>query len=123
MRLWELEAGDDGEFGLGFGGGAEGVEYDSGSDSEDDDEPAAAPAPVPVPAPQPVRPLGDDGRPVRPRGLGAGQRHREREGAALRRFLEMVRDDREDEWDSDDMSEEEIDNMGEVGPDVERMGH
>lgn len=35
MRLWELEGGDDGEFGQGFQGGGEPVEW---SDEESDEE-------------------------------------------------------------------------------------
>ena len=122
MRLWELEGGDDGEFGHAFGGGQDGIPigFDSDDDDDDDDdEPINAiihrpPAPAQPLAPQPARPLADDGRPARPRGMGADRRHRERDGAALRRFLEMVRDDVEDEWDSDDMSGDEIEGIGEL---------
>ncbi|KAL9126640.1 MAG: hypothetical protein Q9217_004343 [Psora testacea] len=127
MRLWELEGGDDGEFGHAFAGGAGGVPLDWSSDDGDDagDEllaagavvvPPAAPAPPPLPAaPNAMvanpRPLGDDGRPARPRRGGADLRRREGDGAALRRFLEMVRDDVEDEWDSDEMSGDEIEEL------------
>lgn len=78
MRLWELEQGDDGVAGQHWAGGI----------GEED-------------AVQAVPDAEDAGpRPARPPGNG--------EGAALHRFLQMVHDDREDEWDSDDMSEVEL---------------
>lgn len=130
MRLWELEGGDDGDFGQRFGGGADGapVHFDSDDDDDEDSDdgddgvhrfeflPAA---PGPPPARQAVnRPPGRGGRAPRGRGRGhappphpppppaaaaAPQRPRQ-EG--LQRFLQMVQDDEEDEWDSDEMDEE-----------------
>ena len=95
MRLWELEQGDDGNFGHGFGGGANGVHYDSDDEDDADDEP---PPPMPVAAqvlvpaqivqafgPGPLRPQPPAHRPARERDPG------------LQRFLRMARDDEEDE--------------------------
>ena len=89
MRLWELEGGDDGEFGHGFGGGVNGLPLDLDDDEEDE------PPPVPVAAQlvphAPVVPFGPPGPPapaIRPaRGRDPG----------LQRFLRMARDDEEDE--------------------------
>ena len=95
MRLWELEQGDDGNIGHGFGGGVRAVHYDSDDeDDEDDDPPPPAPvaAQVLVPAqimrafgPGPPRPQAPVERPARERDPG------------LQRFLRMARDDEEDE--------------------------
>lgn len=98
MRLWELEAGDDGEFGHGFAGGAAG-ELDDGDefDPELDD-----------PDPMPDRPLMQ-----RAGVVEAAMRAEERAeragngGQGLQRFLQMVQNDEEDEWDSDEMSDED----------------
>ena len=124
MRLWELEGGDDGEIGHAFAGGQDGIQADFDSDEDEielleeeevelDGVPAEDPLPRAPLAPQQLaRPLAGDGRPARLRGMGAGHRRHERDGAALRRFLEMARDDIEDEWDSDDMSGDEIEGIG-----------
>lgn len=94
MRLWELEGGDDGEFGHGFGGGVNGLPVDFDED-EDDDPPPPMPAPPPLPlaplAPPvpvafgPLRAQAPAPRPARIRDPG------------LQRFLQMARDDEEDE--------------------------
>lgn len=105
MRLWELERGDDGEFGLGFGGGLDGLPFDVDDDEDEDDDPAPVPvaavaaqfvplAPLAPPVPfGPPRPQPPAIRPARGRDPG------------LQRFLVMARDDEEDEWDSDDLSD------------------
>ncbi|KAF6241383.1 hypothetical protein HO173_000093 [Letharia columbiana] len=105
MRLWELERGDDGEFGLGFGGGLDGLPFDVDDDEDEDDDPAPVPvaavaaqfvplAPLAPPVPfGPPRPQPPAIRPARGRDPG------------LQRFLMMARDDEEDEWDSDDLSD------------------
>lgn len=97
MRLWELERGDDGEFGLGFGGGLDGLPFDVDDDEDEDDDPAPVPvaavaaqfvplAPLAPPVPfGPPRPQPPAIRPARGRDPG------------LQRFLVMARDDEEDE--------------------------
>ena len=92
MRLWELEGGDDGEFGHGFGGGVDGLPLDFDGDEDDDPAPAPpVPAAVPLAPPAPIvpfalpRPQAPANRPVRGRDPG------------LQRFLRMARDDEEDE--------------------------
>lgn len=105
MRLWELEAGDDGEFGHGFAGGAAG---DSDDEEEDLD-------PDPVlefgnPEINPPRPVMERAGIVeeRIRAERAEQAHRAGNGGqGLQRFLQMVQNDEEDEWDSDEMSDED----------------
>ena len=95
MRLWELEGGDDGEFGHGFDGGVNGLPVEFDDDEDEDNDP---PPPVPVAAPPvplaplarpvafgPLRPQAPAPRPVRARDPG------------LQRFLQMARDDEEDE--------------------------
>ena len=79
MRLWELEGGDDGEFGHGFGGGAGGIPLDF--DDDDQDEPG------------PVDRLADV---ENARAPPAEQLAREAD-QGLQRFLRMARDDEEDE--------------------------
>ncbi|KAG8531976.1 uncharacterized protein KY384_003612 [Bacidia gigantensis] len=126
MRLWELEEGDDGEIGQGFAGGAnQGDRHavmgeDEWSDDEDDEadrldadmDPNDGRAFFPLDdAARPPRLLADDGRPARPRGLGADHRFRERDRAVLGRFLAMARADMEDEWDSDEMSGDEAEEL------------
>ena len=141
MRLWELEGGDDGEFGHGFAGGRHGGagdyqfesdeeddsdEDDSESDDtedgeveDDDDDIPGEPIDLrnlqpELAVPPPLdhqRPIGGDGRPAHPRGRGADRRYRERDRVALGRFLEMVRDDVAEEWDSDEMSGDEVDEI------------
>lgn len=81
MRLWELEGGDGGEIGQAFiGGGGEGGGGDEGGDIVDmmDDD------------------LAD--------GAQAGA-VRQNHGPGLRRFLQMVQNDEEDGWDSDEMDD------------------
>ena len=87
MRLWELEGGDDGEFGHGFGGGADGLplDFDTDEDEDDDDDPAP---PVPVAAQlAPLAPLPQAPAFRLARGHDPG----------LQLFLRMARDDQEDE--------------------------
>lgn len=94
MRLWELEGGDGGEIGQAFvgggggggGGGGEGGGGGGGGggdilDDEDDDNA-----------------LADQGQ------AGAARQNR---GLGLRRFLQMVQNDEEDGWDSDEMDDAE----------------
>lgn len=98
MRLWELEGGEDGEFGHGFGGGVNGLPAELDDEEEDDGEDDPPPAPMPVAAPLvplvplarpvafgPLRPQAPAPRPVRARDPG------------LQRFLQMARNDEEDE--------------------------
>ena len=92
MRLWELEGGDDGEFGHGFGGGLNGVPLDFEDDEDDEPPPAPGPAQVAPLAPAarivPFGPRIPQAPAVRPaRGRDPG----------LQRFLRMARDDEEDE--------------------------
>ena len=139
MRLWELEGGDDGEFGQGFGGGARGLPMDFDDDEEEEEEedqdfaPPAAPEPPPaINLRPPAQHMGGQAaRPQRAR-QGAGPRQNQNlalaavpqpiqqnadprpngnRGAGLQRFLQMVQDDEEDEWDSDEM-EENDDELG-----------
>ena len=103
MRLWELEGGDDGEFGHGFGGGVDGGPLDSDDDWDSDDEDEgqgiegprlAGPIVPPVglfrPPAQPV--LYEPPRP-QPPAIQPGQAR----NPGLQRFLRMARDDEEDE--------------------------
>ena len=97
MRLWELEQGDDGNIGHGFGGGVRGVHYDSDDEDDEDDElPPPPPAPVAaqvlVPAPI-MRAFG----PAPPRPQAPAQRPARERDPGLQRFLRMARDDEEDE--------------------------
>ena len=89
MRLWELEGGDDGEIGHGFGGGVDGQFWDSDDDEDDD------PPPVPVAGPgaqlAPVEPIVPFG-PPRVRAPPVRERN-----PGLQRFLRMARNDEEDE--------------------------
>ena len=91
MRLWELEGGDDGNFGHGFAGGANGIPLNF--DDEDDDRP-----PVPAAAPlvelDPAVPLVPFGPPVAQAIIIRPDRGRNQ---GLERFLRMARDDQEDE--------------------------
>ena len=73
MRLWELEGGDDGEFGHGFGGGANGLPLDF-EDDEDDELP-------PLPGQAFAIANGPD----------------DAHDPGLQRFLRMAREDQEDE--------------------------
>ena len=88
MRLWELEGGDDGEFGQGFEGGAGGgadrlpLDFDFGGDE------GGNPAPVPAAAPPGharPEPFVLHNRPARDGEIG------------LQQFLRMAREDQEDE--------------------------
>ena len=102
MRLWELEAGDDGEIGHAFGGGAGGRNLPVDIDSDDEDEPFPDPPPGPPRAPLPpmVRHL------ARAPQAAANPAVRNA-GPGLQRFLQMVQNDEEDEWDSDEMDEDD----------------
>lgn len=106
MRLWELEGGDGGEVGHGFGGGVNGLPWDLDDDDDDDDlalVPVVAPLVQPAPhghfAPPgvlaPVGPLVPFG-PPRPPPAPANRPVRERD-PGLQRFLRMAHDDEEDE--------------------------
>lgn len=75
MRLWELEGGDDGEFGNGFHGGANQLPLEF---IDEDEEPAPGPD---------AAPLGPPGPQARVLERGPG----------LQRFLRMARNDEEDE--------------------------
>jgi E3 ubiquitin-protein ligase RNF14 len=129
MRLWELEGGDDGEFGQGFqGGGAAGepVEW-SDEESDDEEEPPFPPLPVELAVPQQHLPqapaqhvqavvvrLPGPAAPAAPRQdrqQAAAQRvpranvPRRNDNPGLQRALRMIQDDEEDEWDSDEMDD------------------
>ena len=90
MRLWELEGGDDGEFGQGFEGGAGGadrlpLDFDFADDEDDN--------PAPVPAAAPPAPPGQP----RPQAFVLANRPARDGDIGLQRFLRMARDDLEDE--------------------------
>lgn len=129
MRLWELEGGDGGEgVGLGFGGGVlhggqvqEMPPFDDESDSEDDQivpvppPPAAPPARGRGPAPRRNAANAQQARarnaprqnavaPPAPPVADPAQRRPLAQG--LQRFLQLVEDDEEDEWDSDEFDED-----------------
>lgn len=120
MRLWELEGGDDGEFGLAFGGGGDQMPLDSdGDDNDDDDEDERPVIPAPPAAPQNPAPAqaarvqeaaaaGPNNRAPAPVQRARG---RAAAGPGLLRALRMIENDEEDEWDSDEM-EEEDDELG-----------
>lgn len=97
MRLWELEGGDDGEFGQGFQGGGEPVEW---SDEESDEE-ERPPPPAPV-APAVPRQHGQQAPEQRAQGVNVRRRN---DNPGLQRALQMIQDDEEDEWDSDEMDD------------------
>ena len=117
MRLWELEGGDDGEIGQGFGGGGGGLpmDFDDGDDDDDDvdddsdgNDDGWPEAPIEVRLPQgparvpPVRPQA----PVQ-HALGVIVRRQNDNGApGLQRALQMIQDDEEDDWDSDEMEDD-----------------
>ena len=96
MRLWELEGGDDGEFGHGFGGGVNGLPLDF-EDEEEDEPPPAAPVAAPHAQLAPLAPLA----PLVPFGPPRAPPHANRPARVrdpgLQRFLRMARDDEEDE--------------------------
>ena len=119
MRLWELEGGDDGEIGHAFGGvgggGGDMGDWDSDDESDQGDDghgnfeqlgDVLRPIPL-APVPPAVA------RPRLERAPIVNARHAERgvAGPGLRAFLEMARRDAEDEWDSDEMSEDEEDEI------------
>lgn len=122
MRLWELEAGDGGDIGQGFAGGMNAI-WDEG----DDDNVVEGFAPAPLPAPPPPAPAppavaqppppqaarqqarrnnAAPPPPQPPPAMRGGAAAGRRQDVALQRFLQMVQDDEEDEWDSDDMEDE-----------------
>jgi len=113
MRLWELEAGDDGEIGQGFNGGNEAWESDEDDDDEEMIQGAVHAAPAALPAPQaqieivyePVQPeLPRGGGNARGRDRVVNDAHRRNEG--LQRFIRMAENDEEDFWDSDDLDDD-----------------
>ena len=99
MRLWELEGGDDGEFGQGFAGGADGVPLEFSDEESDDEEPPPPPAPIAPAVPRQIRQQApaqrEQGNNVR----------RLNDNPGLQRALRMIRDDEEDEWDSDEIDD------------------
>ncbi|KAI9880390.1 MAG: translation termination inhibitor protein itt1 [Pleopsidium flavum] len=139
MRLWELEGGDGGEdVGLGFGGGPQDGgqvhdvflpwDEDEHTDTESDEE-LPLPLVLPAPAPpagrlQPQRGNADPrrmnaearNRRRRPAVLGgdggraAGERGPPRQG--LQRFLQLVENDEEDGWDSDELDDDDHEGAG-----------
>ena len=98
MRLWELEGGDDGDFGQAFGGGRGNAPLVD--DESDDDEPPNAMPQVPVNPPA-ARNNAHVARAARAQPVVPAQNG----GPGLQRFLQMVVNDEEDEWDSDEMEE------------------
>ena len=124
QRLWELELGDGDDVGIGFFGGA-GDLMDPDFDDDQPVAPLAPPPPPPLPAaraPPPPPALPRAGRAplaAAPARAVAAPLHRaERVRVApvgparapvqgLQHFLQMVEDDEEDEWDSDEMGDEE----------------
>ena len=110
MRLWELEGGDDGEFGQAFGGGR-GIGPLVDYDSDDDDE-----GPPNIMPQVPVNPpVVRNNAPVAHPPRAPAVVHAQNGGPGLQRFLQMVVDDEEDEWDSDEMEEVDVNFGG--GPD------
>ena len=117
MRLWELEGGDDGEIGQGFGGAGAGAGYpmdfedaddDDDEDSDDGNDDGWPEAPIQIRIPQgPARML-----PIRPQApaqnaQGVIVRRQNDNGApGLQRALQMIQDDEEDDWDSDEMEDD-----------------
>lgn len=93
MRLWELEGGDDGEIGHGFGGGVDGIPLESDDDQDDDDPP---PVPVAAPGVQ-IAPVGPIVPVVPPRARAPPVQPARERDPGLQRFLRMARDDEEDE--------------------------
>lgn len=97
QRLWELEGGDDGDFGHAFAGGRENVPGGYDSDSDDEDVPHDLPqAPIALAAARDFEPPAPAHRPP----PAAVQQNGE---PGLQRFLQMVENDEEDGWDSDEM--------------------
>ncbi|KAL8741737.1 MAG: hypothetical protein Q9190_005694 [Brigantiaea leucoxantha] len=130
MRLWELEGGDGGDVGHGFGGGIR-VEENlrelalEGSDSDDGDNEgaegwqeqvlapfAAAVAArenivieIPPPPRQPRNQQAPRAAAARPHPRN-NQNQNQNQNQGLRRFLELARNDAEDEWDSDELDDD-----------------
>ena len=106
MRLWELEAGDGGDIGQGFAGGMGEIMDELDDDpfeAIEEDPPPLAPAPPMIANPPPLaREQGQRNGAAQPAVRGGGRR----QDPALQRFLQMVQDDEEDEWDSDEMEDE-----------------
>ena len=102
QRLWELEEGDE----------------DHGNVPNAPAAPAAPPPPevifeesdeeLPPPAPEPP---GERRRAPRPRGAQGNLRQQQ---PGLQRFLRMAAEDREDEWDSDELDSDEDDARWEI---------
>lgn len=120
MRLWELEAGDGADVGIGFAGGAIDHDFQNETDSDDDDglafpprlqpppppEPRAPPQPPPPPA---IAPIVIPFRVRELQRLAPQNRNPRPPVQGLQHFLQMVQDDEEDAWDSDEMGDEEDD--------------
>lgn len=134
QRLWELELGDGDDVGIGFAGGdPDGDNFPLllFDPDEEDDEPAIPrgrrprpPPPLPVVRRQYPAVAYAPPRAVPAGGVPAPLNRAERIQAGLQRiapvardarppvqglqhFLQMVQDDEEDEWDSDEMGDEE----------------
>lgn len=158
MRLWELEAGDGADVGIGFAGGGLDHNFHNETDSDDDfsdddfsdddglpfvqrlqppplprlrlpPEPPILqhPPEPPAPPPPPVRALPFRPNPdpeLLPHGarvreglqrLAPQNRNPRPPVQGLQHFLQMVQDDEEDAWDSDEMGDEEHDFWDEEG--------
>ena len=99
MRLWELEAGDGADIGQGFAGGGGGILMDDIIEDDDGDDHA---------------PIIEHGQGMpNDRGAAEGQQqngngHGNGNGnPGLQHFLQLVRNDAEDEWDSDEMDDDD----------------
>lgn len=99
MRLWELEGGDDGEFGQAFAGGGQNVAHDIDSDNDDEDGPLGLPQAPMVPA------VARNNEPPAPAPRIPPAAVAQNNGPGLQRFLQMVQNDEEDGWDSDEMGD------------------
>lgn len=121
MRLWELEGGDGDDVGIGFAGG--GLDHDLLLETDSDDEdglpfpprlqPPEPPAPAQPPPPPPPPAVPPVIIPFRVREglqrLPPQNRNPRPPVQGLQHFLQMVQDDEEDAWDSDEMGDEEDD--------------
>lgn len=99
MRLWELEGGDDGEFGHAFAGGGANAPHEPDIDSDEEDGPLDLPEEPMVPAvARNIEPPPAAHRPP-PAAVALDN------GPGLQRFLQLVQNDEEDGWDSDEMGD------------------
>ena len=93
MRLWELEEGDDADIGQIFEGGLA-----RHPELEAVEVPQVGNPRVPVPEAEVIPPRGE-GQALRQQEQGPGN------DRGLQRFLELVQNDEEEDWDSDEMEE------------------